>query len=92
MSEDVPATPGWVEDRLDDLLTPEAGLPDLPFCRGTYLDCLARCRLPADPEAGRDRCRAAFLACLEGAGVEADRREALEHRLLALEAEIGEDT
>jgi len=89
MSEDAPATPGWVEARLDEIL---AGLPAVGHCRGAYLDCLARCRPPADPGEGRDRCRAVVLDCLAGTGMDPAALRRLDTALEALEAEIGEDT
>lgn len=89
--EEAPATPGWVEERLDEILAlyplGAAGAP----CRAAYLACLAECRGNLDPEAGHDRCRIALLGCLREAGV-AGRLEELAAELEALEAEISDRT
>jgi hypothetical protein len=91
VSEDVAATPGWVEARLDEILA-ALPAPVRVACRSAYLDCLARCRPPANVEAGHDRCRAVFLDCLAGAGLDRPALQALEPELEALEAEIAENT
>lgn len=91
MTEEIAATPGWVETELDEIL---AALPSARIrpCRDAYLECLARCRRPVDAEEGHDRCRARFLAALDEAGLDKERVAALEPRLKALESEISERT
>jgi hypothetical protein len=90
--EEAPATPGWVEERLDEIcaLHPlgEAGMR----CRAAYLACLANCRGAVDTEQGHDRCRVAFLRCLRDGGLAGPSLDALAAELAALEAEISERT
>lgn len=90
--EDAPATPGWVEERLDEILAvrpiPAAGAG----CRAAYLACLANCRGDLDAEAGHDGCRTAFLGCLRDAGLAGAPLDELAAELEALEAEISERT
>ncbi len=87
-TEDVPTTPGWVEGELDAILAALPGRPAITVIRARYLDCLAA----SGTEVARDRCRAAFLRDLEQDGVGAPERQAIERRLIALEAEISTRT
>ena len=87
-TEDAPATPGWVESELDGILAGMQAGEDVARLRAAYLDCLAGIGGRTDVEAAHDRCRAGFLRGLEAAGVGLAAREALDHRLAALEAEI----
>ena len=91
-TEDAPATPGWVESELDEILGGVAGPEGMARLRGAYLDCLAGIGGPADIDGAHDRCRARFLQGLEAAGLDAPAREGLDHRLAALEAEISART
>jgi hypothetical protein len=89
--EDAAATPGWVEERLDEILALHPlGAHGTP-CRAAYLACLAECRGNLDAEAGHDRCRAEFLRCLREAGA-GPSLDALAAELEALEAEISDRT
>ena len=87
LTEDTPATPGWVEDRVAAVFAPlgEAATP----IRDAYADCLAGVRGATDTDAGHDRCRAAALAALRGASADV---AALDRALQALEAEISAET
>ncbi len=89
-TEDVAATPGWVESELDEIF---AGLPQRPTlatARTRYADCLAAST--RDAEAAHDRCRRTLLDALAADGIAAQDCRALEQRLEALEAEITERT
>jgi hypothetical protein len=90
--EERPATPGWVEERLDEIFALHPIGAAGTRCRAAYLACLADCRGAIDADAGHDRCRAAFLACLRDGGVGPAQIRALEADLEALEAEISERT
>lgn len=89
--EEAPATPGWVEERLDEILALYPLGAAGADCRAAYLACLAECRGNLDPEAGHDRCRAAFLNCLRGRGLDI-RLDVLADELERLEAEITDLT
>lgn len=87
-TEDTPATPGWVESELDEILAGLPRRPSLSKLRAAYLDCLAGIGGAVDMEAAHDRCRATFLEGLGEDGIAAEDVRALDHRLAALEAEI----
>ena len=96
MTEEIAATPGWVDERLDELfakLPPEA---KIAAARERYSGCLAGEKAPAAPSdmLGEEfvSCRAALDAALQVAGVDAAARAQLDSALQALEAEIGEDS
>ncbi|MCQ8278400.1 hypothetical protein NFI95_08035 [Acetobacteraceae bacterium KSS8] len=91
-TEDVPSAPGWVESRLDEILSALPSEPALTGLRNAYLDCVAAVRSPEqDLDTAHDRCRSAFLSGLEERlGTDADTRRALEQKLEALEDEISE--
>ena len=91
-SEDVAATPGWVELRVDEILRANPSASLFSDCRDGYLECLARCKEPADPDEGRDRCRAEFIACLAEAGVKDTVLAKLNEALEGLEQEISDST
>ncbi len=86
MTEEIAATPGWVDARLDEIL---AAVPR--DARAAYADCLARAKQPGAPSdtlgAEFNRCRTAL-------------RDAVPHsewaelvpRLEALEAEIAAES
>lgn len=94
LTEDTPATPSWVEERLDRILAAlpaeiaQAMRPE----RGRYLDCLASTAGPADPLMARQRCHTALLGRLRAAGWAAEPLATLHERLEALEAELAENT
>ena len=84
MTEEIAATPGWVDARLDAIL---AASP----ARDAYADCLARAKQPGAPSdmlgAEFDRCRRALRHAVEQADW-----AALEPQLEALEAEIAAES
>ena len=91
MTEQIAATPGWVNQRLDEVF---AGLPDAPgivAARDAYSACLASRKAPAAPSdmlgAEFNGCRPALRRALEAEGVEG--LAALDGKLEALEAEIA---
>ncbi|MBC7800572.1 MAG: hypothetical protein H7Z10_08110 [Gemmatimonadaceae bacterium] len=88
MTEEIAATPGWVEQRLETVF---AGLPDAE--RDRYADCLARQKVPGGPsdELGTEfaGCRPMLRRALIGAGIAAETLDALDAQLAALEAEIA---
>jgi len=92
MAEDTAATPGWVEERLDEILALHSIGDAGARCRAGYLACLAGCRGAMDAEEAHDRCRAAFIVCLREGGLAGPPLEALAAELEALEAEISERT
>ena len=94
MPEEIAATPGWVDQRLDEAF---AGLPRDPgvrACCDRYAACLAGEKSPSSPtdELGTEfnGCRSALMAGLADAGVDEAARAALGARLEAVEAEIAE--
>ncbi len=94
MTEEIPSTPGWVEDRLDEAF---ARLPDNPAvqdAKRAYGDCLANRKEPAAPSdtlgAEFGPCRRALRRALQAADLGADLA-ALEPKLEALEAELAGD-
>jgi hypothetical protein len=93
-TEDIPATPGWVEQSLDEILAdPQIGLPQRPSLlrhRNTYLDCLAAAGRTSDIDEWHDRCRRDLLTALgTQEGVTPEQSRKLEQRLEALESEIS---
>ena len=94
MTEEIAATPGWVEQRLDEAF---AGLPaSAGSAREAYGACLGHRKAPAAPSdllgAEFNGCRAALRRALAGAGLDGDTVAQLDRRLEALEAEIAEDS
>ncbi len=95
MAEEIPATSGWVEERLDEIWASCGidGSSGVASARNTYLGCLATCGTGADdPERCQDLCREAFIGSLRGARIPVSQIAALESQLERLEAEITEDT
>jgi len=94
VTEEIAATPGWVEERLDAIF---AGLPGAARagCRA-YAACLARSKTPGAPSdllgAEFEGCRAALRQALLAAGLDPEALDALDGKLEALEAEIDEDS
>lgn len=90
-TEDTPATPGWVEERLDELIGELP--PDIAAAvqaeRGPYLDCLAGSVGPLDPEVQHTRCHVLMLRRLRAAGLERGALDDLGRRLEALEDEFA---
>lgn len=93
MPEDIPATPGWVDQELEETFAALPRTPAVLSCRDQYAACLAEMKAPPnDPGAGQDRCRAALMAGLAGAGIADDVLAALGERLEAIEDEISQRT
>ena len=94
MAEEGPATPGWVERRVDEIWV-ALYLPttaSVGACRNAYLACLASCEGGRNQGRCQDNCRAACLTCLRRARVAPDTLATLEAELEALEAEIADRT
>lgn len=94
MTEEIASTPGWVEQRLDDLFT---ALPaNAGPAREAYGACLGRRKAPAAPSdmlgTEFNGCRPALHHALAGLGLAADMLAQLDRQLEALEAEIAEDS
>lgn len=100
MTEEIPATPGWVDARLDEAFAvlDDAGLDGdaLAAARDQYAECLARTKAPAAPSdlEGDEfaTCRAELIAALVGMGVDKELREELSTRLEEVEAELAEES
>ena len=87
LTEETPATPGWVDDRIDAVFAPlGAGAAAV---REAYAICLAGVRGSVDTDAGHDRCRARAMASLRDTGVDVSE---IDRALQALEAEISAGT
>ena len=86
MTEEIAATPGWVDGKIDAIL---AHVP--AAARNAYAECLAQAKAPAAPSdmlgAEFARCRRALLAAIDPAD-----QAGLIPRLEALEAEIAQDS
>ncbi len=86
-TEETPATPGWVDERLEEIFSP-LGSAVTP-ARDAYAICLAGVRGSVDPDQGHDRCRRALLRTVEGMVPDP---AALDRALQALEADISADS
>lgn len=94
MTEEIASTPGWVEQRLDDVF---AALPASSGpAREAYGACLGRQKAPGAPSdmlgAEFDGCRPALHHALAALGLASDTLAQLDRQLEALEAEIAEDS
>ena len=93
MTEDIAATPGWVDQRLDQVFAALPGSPAVAAARDGYAACLAARKAPAAPSdmlgAEFERCRPALHQALRAAGVPPETLDALETALEAIEAEIA---
>ncbi len=94
MTEEIAATPGWVDQRLDDVFS---GLPvdaTVAAVRERYADCLAGRKSPAAPSdmlgAEFNGCRASVKRELMGLGLDEAVLSKLDRQLESLEAEIAE--
>jgi hypothetical protein len=87
LTEETPATPGWVDGRIDTVFAP-LGAAAVP-AREAYATCLAGVRGSVDTDAGHDRCRARALAALRDLDIDV---AALDRALQALEAELSAST
>ena len=94
MPEKIAATPGWVDERLDEVFAALPGSAGVSAARDRYAACLAGEKSPTAPTdnlgAEFNRCRSALMTALAGAGVDDAMRAALDTRLEAVEAEIAE--
>ncbi len=92
-TEEVPATPGWVEGSVEEILAALPQEPALAGLRNAYLDCLAGARGPDDVDAAHDRCRRRLIEALRqqrhlGEQLVRD----LDQKLEAVEAELTSRT
>jgi hypothetical protein len=87
LTEETPATPGWVDDRIDAMFAPlGAGAVAV---REAYAMCLAGVRGAVDTDAGHDLCRRRAIEALRESGADI---AALDSAMQALEAEISAGT
>ena len=95
MPEDIAATPGWVDERLDELFAPLPSNDATAAARRAYSACLAACKSPSAPSdmlgAEFNQCRATLHQALREAGLGSELAS-LEAGLEALEAEIASDS
>lgn len=87
LTEETPATPGWVDARVAALFAPYGATAT--GARDAYLDCLASVRGAVDVDIGHDRCRVAALRTIAEF---TDDTATLDRELQALEAEIAAST
>ena len=93
MTEEIAATPGWVDQRIGEVFAhlPQSG--GLRAAQDAYADCLAAAKQPGAPSdmlgAEFNRCRRELMAGLQGLDVDT---AGLTERLEALEAEIAADS
>ena len=96
MTEEIAATPGWVDERLDKLFAPLPTSPAVTAACRAYAVCLGSRKAPAAPSdmlgAEFEACRPALHRALQQAGVDAGVVAGLEGGLEALEAEIAADS
>jgi hypothetical protein len=90
MTEEVASTPGWVDERLDQLFSAIPQSDEIVYARQAYAICLAGRKQPASPSdllgAEFSDCRAALHRALQAVGVAS---AFLDPGLEALEAEIA---
>ena len=95
MTEEIPATPGWIDERLDEVFV-ELGDDRGAAARERYLNCLSGTKAPAAPSdllgAECERCRRELLASLESEGIAPDALARLGKRLEEIEAELAADS
>ena len=93
MTEEIAATPGWVDERLDEVFALLPRTDAVQAARGAYAECLARRKAPAAPSdmegAEVEPCHQALLRALRHAGVDAP---GLHAALEAMEAELAEES
>ena len=96
MTEEIAATPGWVDQRLDEIFRDLPQTSAVSSCREQYAGCLATQKEPAAPTdalgAEFNRCRSLLMAGLAGAGLDEAALDRLTERLERLEAEIAEQS
>ena len=87
LTEDTPATPGWVDARISAIFQPFG--PEVRSARDRYADCLASVNGALDVDQGHDQCRIALLQAVRD--LVADTT-GLDRELQALEAELSNAT
>ncbi len=87
LTEETPATPGWVDARIDAMFAPLGA--GASAAREAYALCLAGVRGAVDTDAGHDRCRRRAIESLRTYGADLD---ALDLAMQTLEEEIGAGT
>jgi hypothetical protein len=87
LTEETPATPGWVDDRIDAMFAPLGA--SAGAVREAYALCLAGVRGAVDTDAGHDGCRRRAIESLRESGADL---AALDQAMQALEAEISAGT
>ncbi len=96
MTEEIPAAPGWLSERLDEAFAGIADDDRVGTARDQYADCLAGAKAPPAPSdllgAECERCRSLLLASLAGLGIGQDALDRLGERLEAVEAELAADS
>ena len=95
MTDEIAATPGWVDTRLDEVFARLPASPDIRAARDAYADCLARQKAPAaiSDELGAEfnGCRSRLMKRLRECAGDSDLA-AFGSELEALEAEIDADS
>lgn len=93
MTEEIAATPGWLDERLDEVFAALPRTQPVLEARAAYADCLAARKAPAAPSDmlgdETEPCHQALLRALRQADVEAP---GLHLALEAVEAELAEDS
>ena len=96
MTEEIPASPGWLDEKLDDAFADIQDDDRVGAARDQYMGCLAGAKAPAAPSdllgAECERCRSLLLASLAGLGIGQDVLARLGQRLEAIEAELAADS
>lgn len=96
MTEEIVSTPGWVDEKLDELFARLPAKPEVTAARTAYANCLATRKAPAAPSdllgAEFEACRPALHRALQATGIDATALQQLESGLEALEAEIATDS
>ena len=91
MPEDIPAAPGWADQRADELFSSVPKTPAVKAAIDAYIACLASRKSPSTPSdmlgAEFNGCRTTLHQALASEAVE--NLDALDAKLEALEAEIA---
>ena len=95
MTEEIAATPGWVDERLDEVFSALPATPEVAAARRAYSACLGGRKAPGAPSdnlgAEFNVCRRTLHQALLAADVPGSDVAALEAALESLEAEIAAD-
>ena len=96
MTEDIAATPGWLDERLDAVFAAIGDDDRVGTARDQYVRCLAGAKAPAAPSdllgVECERCRSLLLAALAGLGIGPSQLATLGQALEATEAELAADS